>query len=195
MDFPKHLKWLIMTIWLQSFTHMVSVMTTLRSSLFAWWYRSKINYKFSSWKELSPWNTASRYFFLISNYHDNLLQLYLLTWMRIQRFIFVITVKASTLIIGSAFHVFTDKFRRWTNRFFQVALCFLLLILTVDSYFVLFMRLCFSAQECAHLMGKILLDVGSSKIGMFTNIVPITLQLALIGFFPIGNLFIIKDAG
>ena len=44
-------------------------------------------------------------------------------------------------------------------------------------------------------MGKILLDVGSSEFGMFTNIVPITLQLALIGFFPIGNPFIIKDAG
>ena len=124
-----------------------------------------------------------------------LLQLYLLICMRIQRFIFVISVKASTLVIRSAFQVFTDKFRRSTNRFFQVALCFLLLILTVDSYFVLFMRLCFSAQECAHLMGKILLDVGSSEIGMFTNIVPITLQLALIGFFPIGNPFIIKDAG
>ena len=67
-------------------------------------------------------------------------------------------------------------------------------ILTVDSYFVLSMRLCFSAQRCAHLMEKILLDVGSSEIGMFTNIVPITLQLALIVFFPIRNPFIIKDA-
>ena len=57
------------------------------------------------------------------------------------------------------------------------------------------MRLRFSAQECANLVGKILLDVGSSEFGMFTNIVPITLQLALIGFFPIGNPFIIKDAG
>ena len=124
-----------------------------------------------------------------------LLQLYLLICMRIQRFIFVITVKASTLVIRSAVLEFTDKFCRSINRFFQVALYFLLLILTVDSYFVLFMRLCFSAQECAHLMGKILLDVGSSEIGMFTNIVPITLQLALVGFFPIGNPFIIKDAG
>ena len=124
-----------------------------------------------------------------------LLQLYLLIFMRIQRFIFVITVRASTLVIRSAVQAFTDKFFPSTNRFFQVALCFLLLILTVDSYFVLFMRLCFSAQECAHLMGKILLDVGSSEIGMFTNIVPITLQLALIDFFPIGNPFIIKDAG
>ena len=43
-------------------------------------------------------------------------------------------------------------------------------------------------------MGKIQLDVGSTEIGMFTNIVPITLQLALIGFFPTGNTFIIKDA-
>ena len=115
--------------------------------------------------------------------------------MRIQRFIFVITVRASALAIRSAVQAFTNKFCRSTNRFFQVALCFLLLILTVDSYFVLFTRLCFSAQECANLMGKILLDVGSSEFGMFTNIVPITLQLALIGFFPIGNPFIIKDAG
>ena len=57
------------------------------------------------------------------------------------------------------------------------------------------MRLCFSAQECAHRMGKIQLDVGSTEIGMFTNIVPITLQLALIGFFPTWNCFIVKDAG
>ena len=56
------------------------------------------------------------------------------------------------------------------------------------------MRLCLSSQECA-LMGKILLGVGSSEIEISTNIVPITLQLALIGFFPIGNPFIIKDAG
>ena len=67
--------------------------------------------------------------------------------------------------------------------------------MTVDSYFVLFMRLCLSAQECAHLIGKILLGVGSSKIGMSTNIIPITLQLALIVFPPIGNPFIIKDVG
>ena len=106
-----------------------------------------------------------------------LLQLYLLICMRIQRFIFVITVKASTLVIRSAVRAFTDKFRQSINRFFQVTLYFLLLILTVDSYFALFMRLCFSAQECAHLMGKILLGVGSSEIGMSTNIVPITLQL------------------
>ena len=117
-----------------------------------------------------------------------LLQLYLLICMRIQRFIFVITVRASALAIRSAVQAFTNKFRRSTNRFFQVALCFLLLILTVDSYFVLFMRLCFSAQECANLMGKILLDVGSSEFGMFTNIVPITLQLALIVFSPLGIL-------
>ena len=115
--------------------------------------------------------------------------------MRIQRFIFVITVKASTLVIRSAVQAFTDKFRRSTNRFSQVALCFLLLILTVDSYFVLFMRLCFSAQECAHLMRKLLLGVGGSEIGMFTNIALTTLQLVLIGFFTIGNPFIIKDAG
>ena len=99
-----------------------------------------------------------------------LLQLYLLIYMRIQRFIFVITVKASNLVICSAVRAFTNKLRRSTSRFFQVALCFLLLILIVDLYFVLFMRLCFSVQGCAHLMGKILLDVGSSEIVMFTNI-------------------------
>ena len=44
------------------------------------------------------------------------------------------------------------------------------------------MRLCFSTQECAHLIGKILLGVGSIEIGMSTNIVPITLQIALIVF-------------
>ena len=124
-----------------------------------------------------------------------LLRLYLLIFMRIRRFIFLFTVKASTLVIRSAVQEFTDKFRRSTNRFFQVSLCFLLLILTVDSYFVLFMILCFSAQECDHLMGKILLDVGSSEIGMFINIAAITLQLVLIVFFPIGNPFIIKDTG
>ena len=124
-----------------------------------------------------------------------LLRLYLLIFMRIRRFIFLFTVKASTLVIRSAVQEFTDKFRRSTNRFFQVSLCFLLLILTVDSYFVLFMILCFSAQECDHLMGKILLDVGSSEIGMFINIAAITLQLVLIVFFPIGNPFIIKDIG
>ena len=57
------------------------------------------------------------------------------------------------------------------------------------------MRLCLSAQECAQLTGKILLGVGSSEVGMSTNIVPITLQLALIVFFPIGNPFITEDAG
>ena len=114
--------------------------------------------------------------------------------MRIQRFIFLITVKASILVICSAVRAFTDKFRRSINRFFQVSRYFFL-ILTVDSYFVLIMRLCFSAQECAHLMRNILLGVGSSEIEMFTNIVPVTLQVGLIGFFPIGNPFITKDAG
>ena len=136
---------------------------------------------------------VSRYFFL-SNYNDNYLSIASVIFVNLhQRFIFVITVTASTLVIRSAVRVFTDKFRRSINRFFQVALYFLLLSLTVDSYFVLFMRLCFSAQECAHLMGKILLGVGTSEIGMFTSIVPITLQLALTVFFSIGNSFIIKD--
>ena len=67
-------------------------------------------------------------------------------------------------------------FRRPTNRFSQVALYFLLFILIVDSYFALFMRLCLSAQECAHLMVKILLGLGSSEIGMSTNIAPTTLS-------------------
>ena len=57
------------------------------------------------------------------------------------------------------------------------------------------MRLCFSAQKCAYLMGKVLLGVSSSEIGISASIVPINLQLALIGFFPIGNTFIIKAAG
>ena len=44
-------------------------------------------------------------------------------------------------------------------------------------------------------MGKNLLGVTSSEIGISTNIVPITLQVALIVFLPIGNPFIIKDTG
>ena len=114
-----------------------------------------------------------------------LLQCYLLICMRIQQSIFVIIFKASTLIVRSAVRTFTDKFRRPINRFLQVALYFLLLILIVDSYFALFMRLCLSGQECAPLMGKILLGVGSSEIGMSTIIVPTTLQLALTDFFPL----------
>ena len=58
----------------------------------------------------------------------------------------------------------------------------MLLILIVDSYFALLMRLYFSAQECSHLMGKILLGVCRSEIGMSTDIVPIPPQLALIIF-------------
>ena len=111
----------------------------------------------------------SRYFFLISNYHGNYLSFASVIFVNLHEnsaIYFAITVKASTLVIRSAVRAFTDKFRRSINRFFQVALYFLSLILTVDSYFVLFMRLCFSAQECAHLMGKILLGVGSSKIGI-----------------------------
>ena len=100
--------------------------------------------------------------------------------MRIQQSIFVIILKASTLIVRSEVRAFTDKFRRPINRVLQVTLYFLLGILIVDSYFALFVRLCLSGQECAHLMGKILFVVGSSEIGMSTNIVPTTLQLALI---------------
>ena len=115
--------------------------------------------------------------------------------MRIQQSIFVIILKASTLTVRSAVRACTDKFRRTINRFLQVGLYFFLLIVIVDSYFALFMRLCFGGQECAYLMGKILLGIGSSEIGMATNIVPTTLQLALICFFSIGNPFIIKDTG
>ena len=132
------------------------------------------------------WNTASSYFLLTSNYYDN--------YLSIASIIFVNLHENSAIYFCNYCKsvYFGNPLRRSTNRFFQVALCFLLLILTVDSYFVLFMRLCFSAQECAHL---ILLDLGSSEIRMFTIIVLITLQLALIVFFPIGNPFIIKDAG
>ena len=49
-----------------------------------------------------------------------------------------------------------------------------------------------SLLECAHLMRKILLGVGNGEIGMSTNIVPITLQVALIGFFPMGILSFLK---
>ena len=62
-----------------------------------------------------------------------LLQFYLLICMRIQQSIFIIICKESTLIFRSAVRAFTDKFRRPINRFLQVALYFLLLILIVDS--------------------------------------------------------------
>ena len=120
------------------------------------------------------------------------LQFYFLISMRIQLSILVIIVKTSTLIIRLAVLAFTDTFRWPINRFLQFTLYFPLLILTVDSYLALFMRLCFSAQECAQLMGKILLGVGSSEIGMSTNIVPITLQLALIGFSAMGILSLLQ---
>ena len=94
---------------------------------------------------------------------NQLLKIHLLICMRLQQSIFVVTLKASTSIVRSAVRVFTEKFRRPTNRFLQVAQYFLLTLI-VDSYFALFMRLCFSAQECAHLMGKILPGVGSNEI-------------------------------
>ena len=87
---------------------------------------------------------------------------------------------------------FTEKFRRLTNSFLQVDLYFSLLVLIVDSYFALFIRLCFSAKKCAHLMGKILLGVCRSEIRMSTNIVPVTLQLALINFSPLGIFSFLK---
>ena len=122
-----------------------------------------------------------------------LLQFSLLICMRIQQSIFVIILKASTMTVRSAVRVFTDQFCRRINKFLQVALYFLLLVLIVASYFALFIGLCLSGQESVHLMGKILLGVGSSEIGMSTDIVPTTLQLALIVFFFIGNPFTIKD--
>ena len=51
--------------------------------------------------------------------------------------------------------------------------------------FMLFMRLCLSAQEYAPLLGKILLGVGGSEIGISTNIIKITLQLADCFFSPL----------
>ena len=122
-----------------------------------------------------------------------LLQFSLLICMRIQQSSFAIILKASTLTVRSAVRVFTDKFCQRINRFLQVALYFLLLILIVASYFALFMGLCLRGQESAQLVGKILPGVGSSEIGMSINIVPTTLQLALIGFFFIGIPFTIKD--
>ena len=76
--------------------------------------------------------------------------------------------------------------------FLRVALCLRLLVLTIDSYFVVFIRLYLSAQKCAHQMAKILFVVDSSEILMPSNIVPITLQLALIGFSPLGILSFLK---
>ena len=153
---------------------------------------------------------------------NQLLQFYLPICMRIQLSIFVIILKASTSIVRSvvsfvlrslrvetspafygvdcliAFYIersFTEKFRRPTNRFLQGALYLLLLILIVDSYFLLFIGLCLSAQKCARLIEKILLGFGSSDTGMSSNIVPITLQLTLIGFFLNGVSSVFKDAG
>ena len=113
---------------------------------------------------------------------NQLLQFYLLLSMRNQQSIFVIILKASTSIVHSAVRALTEKFRGQTNRFLLVALYLLLLILIVDSYFELLVRLCLTAQKCAHLMGEVLLVVGGSEVGMSTNIVPITLQLAVIDF-------------
>ena len=92
------------------------------------------------------------------------LQFYFLISMRIQQSVLIIIVKASTLIIRSAVRAFTDTFRRPINRFLQFTLYFSLLILSVDSYFALFRRLCFSARECAHLMGKISLGLVVVKL-------------------------------
>ena len=101
--------------------------------------------------------------------------------MRNQQFIFVTILKTSTSIVQStvpfvlrslrvqtnpAFYgvdrlidfymkqMFTEKFRRPINRFLEVVLYLLLLILIVDSYFISLIRLCLSVQKCAHVMGK-----------------------------------------
>ena len=106
---------------------------------------------------------------------NQLIQFYFLIWMRIQEFIFVLILKASILIICSTVRAFTEKFRRPTNRCLQVALYFLLVVLVVDSYFALFMKLCLSAQEYAHLRQKFFLVLVVAKLECL-NIVLITLQ-------------------
>ena len=100
---------------------------------------------------------------------NQLLQFYLLICVRILLSIFVIILKASTAIVCAEVWAFTEKFHRTNKTFLQVALYFLQLFLIFDSYFVLFMRLCLSTRECTHLMGQILLGVGSHKIGMPTT--------------------------
>ena len=87
-------------------------------------------------------------FFLILNYHDNYLLIASVLFVNLHENSAII-LKASTLIVCSAVPAFTDKFCRPINRYLQVALYLLLLILIVDSYFALFMRLYLSAQECA----------------------------------------------
>ena len=63
---------------------------------------------------------------------NQLFRFYLLICMRIQQFIFAIILKAFTLIVRSEVRAFTEKFRRPTNRFLQVTLYFLLLVLIGD---------------------------------------------------------------
>ena len=106
---------------------------------------------------------------------NQLIQFYFLICMRIQEFIFVLILKASILIICSTVRAFTEKFRRPTNRCLQVALYFLLVVLIVESYFVLFMKLCLIAQEYAHQWQKFFLVLVVAKLECL-NIVLITLQ-------------------
>ena len=63
---------------------------------------------------------------------NQLFHFYLLICMIIQQSIFVIILKASTSIVHPVVRAFTEKLCRPTNRFLQVALYFLLLILIVD---------------------------------------------------------------
>ena len=81
--------------------------------------------------------------------------------MIIQQSIFVIILKASTSIVHPVVRAFTEKLCRPTNRFLQVALYFLLLILIVDWCFELFMRI---TKECDHQMGKICLVLVAVKL-------------------------------
>ena len=91
--------------------------------------------------------------------------------MIIQQSIFVIILKASTSIVHPVVRAFTEKLCRPTNRFLQVALYFLLLILIVDWCFELFMRL---YQGVWSPDGENLVGVSSSEIGMSINTVPTT---------------------
>ena len=88
-------------------------------------------------------------------------------------------------MVSTIERAFTEKFCRLTNGLLQVyysILYLLVFILKVDSYFALLMRLCLMRKR-AHLTGKILLGVRSSEIGMSSNIVPITVQLASSDWF------------
>ena len=105
-----------------------------------------------------------------------LLQFYLLICLRIQQF-----------------GCFLISFVNQSIDIYKLPYIFCCLFWQLIHIFQYFLRLCLSSQECTHLMGKIVLGVGSSEIGFSTNIVPITLQLTLIGFFsPLGILLLLN---